>query len=429
MTFRPVAAIEVAAWGRVVGYLAAGSTARTYAFEYHPDWQRAGIEFDPINMPTSRRQYEFATLPEPTYLGLPPVIADSLPDSFGAAVLDAELAREGVARSSITALDRLAYISHRGMGALEFRPGRGPRRKTPTMIHIADLVAASRAAVSGAFDDDANTQAALAQLLLVGTSAGGARAKAVVAWNPVTGEVQSGQVPVREGFEHWLIKLDGTGDDGAFGATANWGRTEYAYHLMATAAGVVTSPSRLLEEGGRAHFMTKRFDREGNGKIHMASLCALGTLDFKAVGVHDYAQYFQLIGELGLGPDASQEAFRRMVFNVAAVNHDDHSKNFAFLLREGSRWQLAPAYDLTHANVPGNKWIAQHLMSVNGKFSVVPRDDLLIVADRFQVPDARRTIDAVRDAVDNWSQYSNEAGVTPDRHELVAADLRAARLT
>jgi len=428
MTYESVVAIEVVVWGRVVGYIAFDPSTRSFAFEYHPDWQSAGIELDPINMPIERRVHIFPALPEATYLGLPPIIADSLPDSFGTAVLNAELAREGVTRADITALDRLAYTANRGMGALEFRPARGPRRTAPSMIHIVDLVTASRSAFSGVFDDDAHARAALTQLILVGTSAGGARAKAVIAWNPATDKIQSGQVPVREGFEHWLIKLDGTGEHGALGTTTNWGRTEFAYYLMATAAGIDMAPSRLLHEGGRAHFMTRRFDRDGNTKIHLASLCALGALDFRAIGVHDYAQYFQTIDALGLGADDRQQAFRRMVFNVAAVNHDDHTKNFAFTLREGGRWELAPAYDLTHANVPGNKWIGQHLMSVNGKFRDITRDDLLIVADRYQVPNARRTIDMVCDAVDNWSEYSHQAEVAPDRHELVAADLSAARM-
>ena len=428
MTYEPVAAIEVSAWGRTIGYIAFDESIRAYAFEYHTDWQSAGIELDPINMPNGRRTHTFPALPEATYLGLPPIVADSLPDSFGTAVLNAELAREGVTRADITALDRLAYTANRGMGALEFRPARGPRRTAPSMIHIVDLVTASRSTFSGVFDDDAHARAALTQLILVGTSAGGARAKAVIAWNPTTDKIQSGQVPVREGFEHWLIKLDGTGDDGALGTTTNWGRTEFAYYLMATAAGIVMSPSRLLNEGGRAHFMTRRFDRDGNSKIHLASLCALGELDYKAIGVHDYAQYFQTIDALGLSPDARHEAFRRMVFNVAAVNHDDHTKNFAFTLREGGRWELAPAYDVTHSNVPGNKWIGQHLMSVNGKFREITRDDLLVVADRYQVPDASRTIDKVCAVVDNWAEYSRHAEVSTDRHELIASDLKAARL-
>ncbi len=429
MTYESVVAIEVIAWGRVVGYIAFDPSTRSYAFEYHPDWQAAGIELDPINMPVARRTHIFPALPEHTYLGLPPVIADSLPDSFGTAVLNAELALEGVTRADINSLDRLAYTANRGMGALEFRPARGPRRTAPSMIHIVDLVTASRAAFSGAFDDDAHARAALTQLILVGTSAGGARAKAVIAWNPVTDEIQSGQVPVRDGFEHWLIKLDGTADDGALGETTNWGRTEFAYYLMATAAGIDMASSRLLNESGRAHFMTRRFDRDGNTKIHLASLCALGALDFRAIGVHDYAQYFQTIDALGLGADARQEAFRRMVFNVAGVNHDDHTKNFAFTLRESGRWELSPAYDLTYANMPGNKWIGQHLMSVNGKFRDITRVDLLVVADRYQVPDANRTIDKVCDAVDNWSEYARAAEVAIERHDLIAVDLTAASLT
>lgn len=430
MAYVEVEAIEVLAWGRRVGALAPDPGLGAYVFEYDRAWRAGGIELAPMTMPLAgRRVTSFRYLPERTYYRLPPMVADSLPDTFGRSVLDAQLAREGIESAQMTALDRLAYLASRGMGALEFRPARGPRTSTPSAVQISDLVQASRAAVNGTFDHDHEAKAALTQLIQVGTSAGGARAKAVIAWNRATGEVQSGQAPTSPGFEHWLLKLDGTGADNTLGATANWGRIEYAYHLMASAAGVEMNESALLTEGGRAHFVTKRFDREADTKIHVSTLCAMAELDFQAIGVHDYSQYFQTIDQLGLGPDARHQAFRRMVFNIAAVNCDDHTKNFAFMLREGGEWQLAPAYDLTHAFVPGNEWIERHLMSVEGEFEGVTVADLLAVADRFEVPDASRAVADIVEVLDAWGDFAGEAEVPSDRLDAVASDLAAMRPT
>ena len=430
MAYTPVDVIEVRAWDARVGALLPDPRTGSYVFEYDRAWRSSGREIAPTTMPlTSRRLFAFPNLPEATYHRLPSVIADSLPDAFGRSVLDAQLAREGVDPKQITPLDRLGYVASRGMGALEFRPVRGPRTTKPSAVHISDLVQAARAAVHGAFDGDDQTRAALTQLIAVGTSAGGARAKAVIAWNRATGEIRSGQVPADPGFDQWLLKLDGTGDDGGFEATSNWGRLEYAYYLMATAAGIEMMESTLLDEGGRAHFATRRFDRVEGEKVHVSTLCAMAELDFRAKGVHDYSQLFQTIDRLELGPGARLEAFRRMVFNTAAANCDDHTKNFAFLLPRDGAWQLAPAYDITHAHLPGNEWIERHLMSVNGKFEDVDRADLLAVADRFEVPDGTAAIAAVLAATAAWGDFGREAGVPADRIDAVASDLADVRPT
>lgn len=375
-------------------------------------------------MPLGQSRYVFPALPVETFHRLPALIADALPDAFGNALTTAYLVAEGVPTRAITPLDRLAYLGGRGLGALEFRPPRGPRPRKATAIDLAELVLAARAAVVGAFDSEDRITESVRHLIAVGTSAGGARAKAVVAWNPDTGEVRSGQVASDAGFEQWLLKLDGVGVDQDLGQSADYGRIEYAYSLMAKAADVQMTECRLLHEGGRAHFMTRRFDRPEDGtKVHLQTLCALAQLDFRLVGAHDYSQLFEMVDRLELGTEAAAEVFRRMVFNVAAANCDDHTKNFSFLLSEDGRWQLAPAYDLTHAHNPQSYWTAQHLMAVNGQTQAITRSDLSKVGDRFEVPGARAIIGTVLDAVDSWSECADGAEVGAGAREEVGRDI------
>jgi serine/threonine-protein kinase HipA len=254
--------------------------------------------------------------------------------------------------------------------------------------------------------------AALAQIIKVGPSAGGARAKAAIAWNPKTEAIRAGQFDVEPGFEHWLLKFDGMGPDKEMGGSQDYGRIEFAYYLMAIAAGIAMSPCRLLEENGRAHFMTRRFDRDGNRKHHMQTLCAMAHLDYKQKASHDYSQLFQTLFRLQLGYPALEEAFRRMAFNVMAANCDDHTKNVSFLLRAGENWALAPAYDVTHAHNPDGEWTNQHLMAVNGKFTAISRQDLLTVADRFGIGTATKVLRQVGEAVAAWTDFASRAGVS-----------------
>jgi serine/threonine-protein kinase HipA len=424
MAYVPVDVVEVLAWGQRVGAVALDPASGFYVFEYAPQWRRRGIALAPTTMPTTSARYVFPTLSPPTFHRLPALLADSLPDDFGNALTTAYLVNEGIAADAITPLDRLAYLASRGTGALEFRPSRGPRHRKSTAVELAELVGAAREVVVGAFDDDQDINDALKHLIAVGTSAGGARAKAVVAWNPVTNEVRSGQVPADPGFEHWLLKLDGVGADVDLGKSSDYGRIEYAYHRMATAAGITMTDCRLLEEGGRSHFMTRRFDRAADGtKIHMQTLCALGHLDFRQIAAHDYAQLFEMVNRLDLGPDARSEVYRRMVFNVAAANCDDHTKNFSFVLTGGTTWQLSPGYDITHAHNPQSRWTAQHLMAVNGRFAAIGADDVAIVGDRFAVPSARAIVRQVLDAVDSWSEFADAAGVGASARAEVAAHI------
>jgi serine/threonine-protein kinase HipA len=263
------------------------------------------------------------------------------------------------------------------------------------------------------------TKAALAQIIQVGTSAGGARAKAAIAWNPATDEIRPGQFDVEQGFEHWLLKFDGMGADREMGGSQDYGRIEYAYSLMARAAGIEMAHCRLMEENGRAHFMTRRFDRDGNTKHHLQTLCAMTNMDYKQKAVHDYSQLFLTIARLQLGYVAMEEAFRRMTFNVLAANCDDHTKNISFILREGHGWQLAHAYDVTHAYNPAGEWTYQHLMSVNSVFNGITRADLLTVADRFGVGSAPKVLKQVRAAVSAWPDFAAEAGLNQREIELI----------
>jgi serine/threonine-protein kinase HipA len=422
---KPVYAVEVRLWGNTVGAVALDPRLGYYAFEYDPRFLSSGIELAPIAMPLAggAEPFVFTDLPEFTYKRLPALLADALPDDFGNSLIDTWMASKGVGKAAITALDRLAYMGKRGMGALEFRPARGPNAASHTAVKLSSLVESARRAVRGEIDSEHHARAALAQIIQVGTSAGGARAKAAIAWNPASNEIRAGQFGIDDGFEHWLLKFDGMGTDSELGSSQDYGRIEYAYYLMAQAAGVNMAPCRLLEENGRAHFMTRRFDRDGNGKHHLQTLCAMAHLDYKQKAAHDYSQLFLTIGQLKLGHAALEEAFRRMVLNVMASNCDDHSKNFSFVLRQGHGWALAPAYDVTYAYNPKGEWTYQHLMSVNGKFSKIARADCLAVADRFAIGSASRLISQVAEAVAQWPRFAAEAGVSRDEIQRVSAQL------
>jgi serine/threonine-protein kinase HipA len=423
--YKPVRAIEVRIWGMRVGALALDPTYRYYAFEYEPSFVQTGIELAPLAMPLLKAQasFLFPDLPEKTFLRLPALIADSLPDHFGNLLIDAWMAERGVTKSQITPLDRLAYMGRRGMGALEFRPERSPAADSTTALELASLVETARRAIRGDLQKATKANAALTQLIRVGTSAGGARAKGVIAWNARKKKIRSGQFDVEPGYEHWLIKFDGLDADGSLGLPKHQGRIEYAYHKMALAAGITMFPCSLLEENGRAHFLTKRFDREGNQKHHLQTLGAMAHMDLKQTDAYSYHQWFMTIDELGLGYPEMEEAFRRMAFNVMAANCDDHPKNFAFLLRKGGAWELAPAYDITYAYNPDSQWNSQHFLAVNGKFKEIQREDLLAVANLFHIGTAPDVLEKVAAAVAQWKDFAAQAGVPDADAERIAGSL------
>ena len=408
--YKHVDVIDVHLWGKRVGAVALDPTYGFYVFSYTPEFRATGIEPAPLQMPTGRGPiFLFTDLPVETYKRLPAMLSDALPDDFGNALINRYMADKGIAASEISALDRLAYMSNRAMGALQFKPTRGPKHK-PTSIVMSELVNEARKAVAGSIGDEDHTHAALRSIIEVGTSAGGARAKAVIAWNRETNEIKAGQLEAPEGFEYWLLKFDGMGRDSELGASADYGRIEYAYYLMAKAAGLDMMECRLLHENDRSHFMTRRFDRDSGGvRHHTQTLCAMAHLDYKKKGVNSYGQLFLTIQELALPYEQKEEAFRRMVFNVMGRNCDDHTKNLSFRLRQGHPWELTPAYDITFAHNPKGEWTSQHLMSVNGKFKDFLEEDLLEVADRFAIGTARSVIFKVRDAIKQWPDFAGQA--------------------
>lgn len=412
---------EVRLWGTMIGAVSLEEGDHVASFEYTPQFTRSGIELSPLQMPLSRRLYRFPALPREAFHGLPGLLADSLPDRFGNALIDAWLARQGRSPESFNAVERLCYTGARGMGALEFVPALGPRAHrseavdVQKLVELASEILTHRDTLSVSFAGD-EAQEGLRRILQVGTSAGGARAKAVIAWNPRTNEVRSGQLDAPEGFEHWLLKFDGvrTNRDKELEDPRGYGAVEYAYALMAKAAGITMSPCRLLEENGRRHFMTRRFDRTpGGDKLHMQSLGALAHFDYNVPGAHSYEESFMVARRLGLSIDTVQELFRRMVFNVVARNQDDHVKNIAFLMDRRGRWTLAPAFDITYSYQPAGRWTGRHQMSLNGRREDFAWHDIKAAAASAMLKKKRAEAITreVCDAVSRWPDFAGDAGV------------------
>jgi serine/threonine-protein kinase HipA len=406
-------------WGQRLGAVAPlPGRPGVYEFQYTAEFARTDIEPSPLQMTVGpNRRYSFPNLNPETYHGLPGLLADSLPDNFGNSLINEYLVRKGTRAQDITTLQRLLYIGRRGVGALEFEPAEQDRESEAVAapLQLAQLVEDARRALRGEFTKVAQN------IIDVGSSAGGARAKAVIGWNPTTSEIVSGQFDLPEGFEHWILKFD-VDLDGSLSYTLGFGRIEYAHYLMAIAAGIQMSESRLHEENGRAHFMTRRFDRQGNRKLHMHSLCGLAHLDFNTPSAHGYEQYLRTILQLNLGAPAIEQAWLRCAFNVAAVNCDDHTKNLAFLMDETGRWSLSPAYDMcfSHNPAPG-KWTRQHQMLVGGKGWDITEEDLLELARNFDVRQPRALLEGVIDAVVRWPEFAREAGVTQQKIDHVAS--------
>ncbi|MBK8801336.1 MAG: type II toxin-antitoxin system HipA family toxin [Fibrobacteres bacterium] len=411
--FKQVEVIHVFMWGKHMGALAMQPAYGFYGFSFTEEFKRSGIEPAPLKMPTTGDEvHVFPNLPELTYNRLPAMLSDALPDAFGNALIDRYMAERGFAPSAVSALDRLAYMGKRSMGALEFKPSPNDAARSVTAIDLNELVEEAKEAISGSISNELEARRSLQHIIDVGTSAGGARAKAVIAWNQATNEIRSGQAAnCPKGFEQWLLKFDGV-TNRLLGDPDEFGRTEYAYHLMARAAKIEMTDCQLLEENGRAHFMTKRFDRDGSIRHHAQTLCAMAHLDYKLKGVHAYTQLFSTIKELGLPYEDLEQAYRRMVFNVMARNCDDHTKNVSFLLKQGNGWRLAPAYDMTFSYNPASEWIQQHLMSVNGKFKNFALSDLQAEAKVHKVGTSNVVIKEIRAAVAQWPEFARIAGVS-----------------
>ena len=474
---------EVRLWGRTVGAVSWDDERGFAHFEYDPAFIPGGRQVAPLTMPLASEIYSFPALPRQTFHGLPGLLADSLPDRFGNALIDAWLARQGRSPEDFNAVERLCYIGARGMGALEFVPATGPTNRlarvdVAALVELASDILSERAplarirhqlpaadadalalrgrAPSSRFDVLSSTPAsssgprdqagrrldalttkvgdgcglggslasvhrgqALQNILRVGTSAGGARAKAVIAWNPETDEVRSGQTTAGDGFSHWLVKFDGVAGnkDKELDDPRGYGLIEYAYHAMARAAGIEMAECRILREHGRNHFMTRRFDRTGSGrKIHMQSLGAMAHYDFNQAGAYSYEQALGVIDGLGLGKETAEEQFRRMAFNIVARNQDDHVKNIAFLMDRAGSWSLSPAFDVTYSYNPAGRWTGAQQMSLNGKRDDFEVDDFVACARNAALKRGRATaiLGEVGKAVSRWSEFAEEAGLPGD---------------
>ena len=425
---------EVKLWGRTIGAVSLEDGGRFAAFEYDPAFARSGIEISPITMPLSGRVYVFPDLPPVTFHGLAGLLADSLPDKFGNALIDTWLATQGRKSESFNAVERLCYTGSRGMGALEFAPAIGPKPQPAKHIEIDSLVKfasevlSHRKNLKATFASERRKNA-LNDILRVGTSAGGARAKAVIAWNRETNEVRSGQIAAGAGFDYWLLKFEGvTGNkDKELEDPKGYGAIEYAYYLMAKEAGINMSECRLLEENGRRHFMTRRFDRlDGGEKLHMQSLCALAHFDFNQAGAYAYEQAFFAIRQLNLPMADVEEQFRRMAFNIVARNQDDHVKNIAFLMDKTGRWSLAPAFDVTYSYNPSGSWTDRHQMTMNGKRDGFMLTDFRACAKTALMKRGRAEaiMDEVCTAVKKWPDYAEQADVMNDWRKQIRQNLR-----
>ena len=400
-------------------------------FEYDPGFLGSGIAVAPITMPLGPGRFSFPNLSRDTFKGLPGLLADSLPDKFGNLLINQWLTQQGRSPASFDPVERLCYLGTRAMGGLEFQPTLLPDYP-PETLHLAALVQLANDALASRESLHANLSQppeALATILRVGTSAGGARAKAVIAWNPITGEIRSGQVPFAPDFEPWLLKFDGVSanHDKELNDPLGYGRIEYAYHLMARAAGITMSDCRLLEENGRAHFMTRRFDRGPSGeKFHMQSLCAIGHFDFNLAGAYSYEQAFQIARRLDLPQADLTELYRRALFNIITRNQDDHTKNIAFLMDRSGGWRLAPAYDLIYAYNPTGSWTHRHQMTLNGKRDDFLTSDLLTAGEaaNLKPPKAKAILRQVRAAAANWRNHAESAGVSAPWIQQIQADLR-----
>ncbi len=407
--------IQIKLWDEVIGY-AAYKDNKFIAFEYSKTFP-AIYDLAPIMMPRSKDQVWSFDLNYASYHGLPGLLADALPDSYGLQVMDAWFSSQGLALGDITALDRLCYLGTRAMGALEFEPQLTAQDQNRT-IEIDKLVQLSQEILTKrlefkAYIDD------LSPLLQIGSSAGGARPKAIVAINPKTGELRSGQI-AQTNYEQWLIKLDSL-------EPSAYTNIEYAYHLMALDCGIEMMESKLLEEQGRSHFLTKRFDRSSCGeKLHMQTLCALAHLDYSEARVHSYEILFRIANLLALTAEDHEQIFRRMVFNVLAKNCDDHTKNFSFLLDKDAKWRLAPAYDLTYAYNPNNYWLREHNMLINGKSNNINAEDLLSYANKFHIKNAKQVIAEIGTVIKDFKHYAKKAGIPKEQTIQISAALGSA---
>ncbi len=428
-------------WGTLAGVVRWDFERQLSSFQFDKSFIEKNWDIAPIKMPISNgsRVYTFPDLgpskdmSEDTFKGLPGLLADSLPDRYGNNLIEAWLAQNGRAPNSMNPVEKLCFIGNRGMGALEFEPAQFKAGKNTFSVEINSLVDVAQKILSERENFKINISAddehAMKELIKIGTSAGGARPKAVIAYNQKTKEVRSGQARVPKGFEHWIIKLDGV-SGAQFGDSQGWGRVEYAYYLMAKECGIEMSECELLEENNRTHFMTKRFDRQGNNtRHHIQTLCAIQHYDYNNIYGYSYEQVFQTMRLLRLSYPEAEQMFRRMVFNVLASNCDDHTKNISFQLKQDRRWRLSPAYDVCYSYDPKNVWVNQQTLSINGKHRNIGKEDLMTVAKANNIKNGEKTIHKINMVVKNWNNFANRAKVKNELSQTIQDHLHTLKGT
>jgi serine/threonine-protein kinase HipA len=425
---------EIKIWGEMVGAVRWDESQQLGYFQYDSKFIQKGWDLSPIKMPISlgAQTYSFPELrkgrneAEDTFRGLPGLLSDALPDKYGNRLINTWLVQQGRAENSMNPVEKLCFIGIRGMGALEFEPAQIKTNTRTFALELDGLIEVAKKILNEreAFLTNLNKEdeKAMMDVLKIGTSAGGARPKAIIAYNAKTGEVKSGQGNVPKGFEHWLLKLDGVSSE-QFGESSGWGRVEYAYYLMAKDCNIQISECRLLEENGRAHFMTKRFDRDENTKHHIQSLCGLQHYDFNDMNGYSYEQVFQTMRILRLTYPEAEQMFRRMVFNVIATNYDDHTKNISFILKKDENWRLAPAYDLCFSFDPTNHWVSKQTLSINGKRLGITKEDLMTIAKNNSIKKGDKIIDEINDVVKRWNKYATQAEVIKNLKEKINNNL------
>ena len=417
---------KVNMFGIPVGTFSWDERYEVVRFEYDRSFIGRGLEPSPLMMPVREgRVYSFANLGKDTFQGLPGMLADSLPDTYGRALFDRWLSLTG--RTSGNPIESLCFLGKRCMGALEFEPAIEIPYNQEAKFEIDKLVEVARDALAEKTSFGTNLsddkKAAIAEILRLGTSAGGQRAKAIIAYNKETGEVRSGQVEAPAGFDYYLIKLDGVSAKAGFRETENYGRLEYSFYKLAKACGIEMSECSLIEENGRAHFLTRRFDRKGGKKVHMQTLCGIAHFDYRLHRAYSYEQAFNVMRALRLSYAEARDMFRRMVFNVVVRNQDDHTKNISFLMEEDGKWRLSPAYDMGYAYNPEGGWTSTHQMSINGKFDDITRNDMLTFASMNNIKDATSIIDEVREAASHWTEIAKECGVPSIMTDAIEANM------
>lgn len=414
-------------YGHTIGTLHWDDRRQITLFEYADSFIGQGIQPSPLLMPVvPGKVYSFPEIGYETFKGLPGLFADSLPDTYGRALFDRWLALMG--RASSNTVETLCFLGKRCMGAIEFEPAIETSYNTDTSIELDSLVNVASEALAEKRNFGVNLsndkKAAIAEIVRLGTSAGGQRAKAIIAYNPTTGEVRSGQIDTSSGFDYYLIKLDGVSAEVGFRETQNFGRLEYSFYKLVKACGIEMSECSIIEENGRAHFLTKRFDRQDGKKIHMQTLCGIAHYDYRMPRLYSYEQAFNIMRALRLPYSQAQEMFRRMVFNVVVRNQDDHTKNISFLMNEQGTWRLSPAYDMGYAYNPNGGWTSQHQMSINGKFDNILRSDLLEFAKRNNIKEASEIIDMITDTASHWPVIAKECDVPNDMIQAILPNMK-----